>query len=131
MFRAASNHNKDMLYELMMYYSCELRKSEIRSRNIALMNVRERVAHSLLLMLNVSGENTEDGKLKLDLKISGTDLAKVAGTTPEEICRTMAAFKKLGLISVEKKSIFIRNREKLQGIIDKYSPEWKCCEKPY
>lgn len=129
--RDAVFQNTSLLYDLMIYYSCELRKSEIRSRNIALMNVKERIASSLLLMVNAFGKEIASGMLRLNVKISGADLANIAGTTPEEISRTMSEFKKQGIAFVEKRNFFIKDLKKLESIIDGYSHEWDCCEKAF
>lgn len=50
------------------------------------------------------------------LKISRTDLASIAGISPESFIRSLSSLKKEGIISIKGKNINILNSEKLQHI---------------
>lgn len=50
------------------------------------------------------------------LKISRTDLASIAGISPESFIRSLSCLKKEGIISIKGKNINILNSEKLQHI---------------
>lgn len=76
-------------------------------------NVRERLAELLLLLKESHGEKSEDGKIKLDIKLTREEMATMIGTANETLIRFISEFKDEGLIEQEGKTIIISNEEKL------------------
>lgn len=52
-------HNKELVVALMEFYSRELRKSQVRIKNLTQMNVREKIVDSLLSLYENFGLNEE------------------------------------------------------------------------
>lgn len=103
--------------ELMMYYSVELRKVENRMKNIAQMNLREKTAETLLLLLTDFGvkENNE-----LNVSFSREDIANTAGSTRQQVTMQLTEFEQEGFIKKRGKKIVFRNIEGLKKIICKF-----------
>ncbi len=105
--------NPKLTYELMMYYSKELRKSESKIKSQAQMNVREKVADALLSCNTLYNcKNTYPFLIQLNRQ----DLSDLAGINTEQLSRILSEFKKEGLISVSKNEISITNQKSLSKI---------------
>ena len=100
----------NLTYELMMYYSKELRKSESKIKMLAQMNVREKVAYSLLTC-QAAYNNTKK------IALSRKDLASITGINTEQLSRVLSEFKKENMISIAKNEITINNPTLLSKII--------------
>lgn len=109
-FMATLRVNHDFTFRLMMFYADELRESERRMRNLALMPVKGRLARALLQLQEQFGV-TENGSINIEL--SRQDLAAFAGATYETVFRTMNELIQDKLISVTGKQIYILEPEKL------------------
>lgn len=84
----------------------DLRRAEDKIVNLAQKPVRERLAETLLTLREVYG--TENGTLSaINVTLSREELASVVGTVTETLVRTLADFKREGLIATEKKKISI------------------------
>ncbi len=83
--------------------------------NMAQKPLKERLAYTLLYLEDTFGTN-EDNSLKLQL--SREDIASIVGTATESCIRLLSEFKKLNLINLDGKNIFILNRNDLKKIVD-------------
>jgi CRP-like cAMP-binding protein len=101
----------------MMFYSRELRKVETRMKNIAHMNIREKVIEALLLMMEMFGLNKKN---ELDISFTREDIAGLVGTNIEQVSRMLAEYEKEGLIEKRGRKIAILNEEELKKIISKH-----------
>lgn len=106
--------NPLLTFELMMYYSKELRKSESKIKILAQMNVREKVAYSLLTYQSASNSPI---KTPLKIALSRKDLASITGINTEQLSRVLSEFKKENMISISKNEISIDNLEMLTKLI--------------
>jgi CRP-like cAMP-binding protein len=111
--------NPDLSIRMMLFYADELKKTEIRLRNMALMTVRERIAEALLMVYNVFGEKNGSKKL-LNVALSRKDIAEIAGTYPEQASRFITEFKIAEILSLDGKKIIIKKPGKLEEILSKY-----------
>ncbi|MFI5222043.1 MAG: Crp/Fnr family transcriptional regulator [Bacteroidia bacterium] len=111
--------NPEFTTGLMMYYSRELRKMEDRMKNIAQMNIREKIAESLLLMYEVFGTNEQN---EIDIHFTREDIANLAGTTAEQVVRQFTDFEEEGLIKKNARKIQLVNMDRLQRIIRDHNP---------
>jgi CRP-like cAMP-binding protein len=103
---------------LMMYYSRELRKLENRMKNMAQMNIRGKIAETLLLMLDHFGLNALN---ELNVPFSREDLARTAGSTRQQVVMQLTEFEKDGYIEKHGKKIALTNTQGLQKIICEFS----------
>jgi len=110
-------NNPALTFELMMYYSRELRKSEAKIKNQAQMNVREKVADALI-SCNTFFNNKSDASFLIQL--NRQDIADLAGINTEQLSRILSEFKKDGIITVSKEGITINNLISLEEIISPF-----------
>lgn len=105
--------NPKLTFDLMMYYSSELRASEAKLKNIAQMNVREKVASNLLYLNKVFSNYFSEGTFLINRK----DLADLTGINTEQLSRALSEFVKDKVIELNKNEITIINYEYLQNLI--------------
>jgi CRP-like cAMP-binding protein len=81
-------------------------------------NVRERLAELLLLLKESHGEQTEDGHIKINIKLTREEMATMIGTANETLIRFISEFKDEGLIEQDGKFIIIKNEDELMNWAD-------------
>jgi CRP-like cAMP-binding protein len=106
--------NLGLTYRLMQLYVAELQKAERRMRDLALMEVKGRLASALLDMNSKFGTN-RDGYISM--AASRQDIASYAGTTYETLFKLFNELKQDKLISTSGKFIKIKNADKLHQLI--------------
>jgi len=100
---------------LMQFYAAELQKAELRMRNLALMEVKGRIAEALLELQAVYGT----GKNKfIRVPVTRQDIAGYAGTTYETVFKFLKILVDAKVIQVSGKSICIRQPGKLVKMCD-------------
>ena len=107
-----------LTYDLMLFYANELNNSESKVKAIAQMTVREKVIDTLLYINRKFGTNH---KGLLDLQLSRKEIASFAGTTDEQVTRTLSALKKEKLIFTTGKRIGIVNTNQLSKEISEHN----------
>jgi CRP-like cAMP-binding protein len=112
-FEATLKANPEFTYQLLTFFSEELRDSERKMRNLAHMPVKGRVAEALVLLQKQFGVS-EEGFINIDL--SRQDLASYAGATYETVFRMINELVADGYISLTGKRIAIENMEGLSVI---------------
>lgn len=110
--------NPKLTFSLMMYYSKELRNSEAKIKNIAQMNVKEKVVDALLYVDDVFNSSNITHQI---ISLSRKDLADLAGINPEQLSRILSELKKEKLISVKTNEINLEKLEGLKAIISPFS----------
>jgi CRP/FNR family transcriptional regulator len=101
----------DIAFRLLRYYNKLLDQSETQSLKLARMNVPAKVADALYTIYETYGTNGNSSTLNLQL--SRQDMADLAGTTKEQISKTLSDFKAHGLVNVKGKRIDILNLQAL------------------
>ncbi|MBI4947355.1 MAG: Crp/Fnr family transcriptional regulator [Bacteroidetes bacterium] len=109
--------NPKLSMGLMVFYSRELRKIETRMKNIAHMNLREKVAEALLLMMEMFGLNKEH---ELNVPFTREDIASTVGTNVEQISRQLTEFESAKLIQKRGRKVVILKKAGLEHIISKH-----------
>ncbi|WP_241697154.1 Crp/Fnr family transcriptional regulator [Winogradskyella eckloniae] len=107
-----------LTYDLMLFYAYELNITESKVKAIAQMTVREKVIDTLLYVNRKFGSNY---KGMLDLVLSRKEIAAFAGTTDEQVTRTLSALKKEDLIFTQGKRIGIVDVGQLQKEISEHN----------
>ena len=110
-FKSTIKINNDFTIQLLLFYAEELQRSERKMNNLAHMQVKGRIATSLLSLRNKFGL-TDAGVI--NVLLSRQDLASYCGTTYETVFRVLAELAANGVISVNNKSIVILNNNKLE-----------------
>lgn len=108
--------NPELTYQLMLYYAKDLQEAEKGMRNMVHMDVKSRIADTLLKIAEVFGCE-EDGTIKGTL--ARQDVASYAGTTYETIFKVLNEFTADHIIELSGKTIIIKNRQKLSSLIKK------------
>lgn len=93
--------------------SCDMGAAENKLSSLHQKNVRERLAELLLLLKESHGVTEEDGRIRIDLKLTREEMATMIGTANETLIRFVSEFKEAGLIEQEGKTIYITNEEEL------------------
>ena len=109
-FKTTLKINIDFTIQLLLFYAEELQRSEKKMNNLAHMQVKGRIASSLLSLKNKFG-TAKDGEINIIL--SRQDLASYSGTTYETVFRILNEFIKEDLISINNKNITILNEQQL------------------
>jgi len=114
-FEKTLNHNPSLTYRFMQLYADELQRAEIRMRNLALMEVKGRIAETILELYACFGK---DKNSWIAVPVSRQDIAAHAGTTYETVFRFLRTIVKEKIISVSGKKIKINNAVKLKRYMD-------------
>ncbi|HLW29541.1 MAG TPA: Crp/Fnr family transcriptional regulator [Brumimicrobium sp.] len=76
-------------------------------------SVQERIAESLVLLVNTYGFKAD--QMTIDVKLSRSEIANLAATTQETAIRTLAKMEKEGYLELHKKEIRIPDFKKLMS----------------
>lgn len=110
-FLATLRVNHELAFNLMMFYAEDLRESEEKMRNLALMSVKSRLAVAIFHLQDLFGLD-EQNCISIDL--SRQDLAAFTGATYETVFRTMNDLVQEQLITLIGKKIQIRDAKGLK-----------------
>ncbi len=120
-FRDTCMNSPDFSYNLILFYALELRRTELRVKYHAQMNIREKVAEAFMYINEIFGTNPKTKTLNIEL--SRQELADTAGTTPEQVTRQLTDFENEKLIFRKKREIQIINLKGLGNIVRNYKIE--------
>jgi CRP-like cAMP-binding protein len=113
-FEATLQVNHKLTYTLMQFYANELQYAEKRMGNLAHMEVKGRVAETLLMLKREFGQNLEGF---INITLTKQDLASYAGTTYETFFRMINELEKEKIVRFSGKDIAILKEPKLQELI--------------
>lgn len=102
-----------LLLKIMQTLSARLLESMNMVESLALLGTQERIACYLLHA--EAGSQSEPGQ-PFNLPISHRELAKIVGTTPETLSRTIQKFKRENLLEASGKTVRILDREALAAM---------------
>jgi CRP-like cAMP-binding protein len=106
------------------------KRVERRLKNLLFLSNRDRLTHLLLELAEQYGERTQEG-LRLRIRLSHQDLANVIGSTRETVTMTLGDMAADGLISVGRRSILIRQPERLAQSVERvYTPPMRPTTRP-
>lgn len=109
--------NPEMHFEILQNYTRRLKKIEEYLRNMAEMNIREKVAKALLIFHGIFG--TEKNNSTLNIKISRYDIATLIGISIDRAGKQLTEFRDDKIITMEGKKISI-DQKALKKIITPY-----------
>lgn len=108
--------NYHLTYELMHFYAAELQKAEKRMRDLAHMEVKGRIADSLLQIATTFGIDADEF---IAATITRQDIASYAGTTYETVFKFFTELTDANIIETNGKRIRIADLEALNTYITK------------
>lgn len=115
-FESFLKKDAELLMKVMKTLAKNLGQAQTNELNLAHKHIDQRFADLLVYLSNKYGSKTDDG-IKIDLSLTRQEIADFIGSTQESAIRIMSTFKKIGIISVDKKEITVTDPEKLQEIV--------------
>lgn len=106
--------NPSFTYRLMHLYANELQKAEKRMRDLALMEVKGRIAMALLEITELFGTDSEN---YISMPITRQDIASYAGTTYETVFKFFTDMVVQNILSTTGKRIKINEPAGLQKVL--------------
>jgi CRP-like cAMP-binding protein len=107
------NEKPTVSMEIISKLSRDMGAAEAKVSSFHQKNVRERLAELLLILKESHGEATDDGRTRINLKLTREEMATMIGTANETLIRFISEFKDAGLIEQEGKSLIINKEEEL------------------
>lgn len=104
--------NPSVALSIINKLSRDMGAAEKKLSSLHQKNVRERLAE-LIISLKATHGVKENGRWKIDLKLTREEMATMIGTANETLIRFMTEFKDAGIIEQVGKTIFIKNEEEL------------------
>lgn len=101
---------------LILFLSNELNYEESRLRDMAVFNVREKVAKALLILMDKLGVDSTNEINNID-ELSRQDIGELVGLNSNQVTKIIAEFKEDKILEIENKRIKILNQKKLEEII--------------
>src|SRR5262249_20052186 len=103
-------------YSLLQFFAGELQKAENRLKNLAHMDVKGRIADTLLELQDVFGLSKDKF---INLTITRQDISAYAGTTYETVFKFFTELQKRKIIVTKEKRIKILQKENLRKFVDR------------
>ncbi|MBI1837770.1 MAG: Crp/Fnr family transcriptional regulator [Flavobacteriia bacterium] len=110
-FQKIVEDNYKLSLNLIQLLSKDLKSAEQHLIDVAQKTVRERISEALLLLITSFGY-LADGKT-INVHMTRSEIADLAGTTTETTIRTLSQLSHDGIISLEGKNIVITNHTEL------------------
>lgn len=110
-FQKLIEENYKLSLNMIQLLSKDLKSAEQHLIDVAQKSVRERIAESLVLLINLFGY--KEDKKTIDLGITRSEIADLAGTTTETTIRTLSQFSNENIIELEGKKIIVKNFNQL------------------
>ena len=114
-FEKTLSSNPALTYKFMQLYSDELQKAELRMHNLALMEVKGRIANTIIELESVFGV---DKNKWIAVPISRQEIAAHAGTAYETVFRFLKILVREKIISASGKKIKINNSSRLKRFVE-------------
>jgi CRP-like cAMP-binding protein len=116
----------DFAIQFMKWMSLKNSTLQTKLRDLLLFGKNGALASILIRMSNTFGVMCADG-IRLDLKLSNTEMADLIGSTRESVNRMLSALKDEGTISMSKGQIIIHKLENLRRVCN--CPSYPVCPK--
>lgn len=111
-FEELLKNNNEFCYYFMLFIAEELRRSELRKKNLLNMTVKQRVAGAIKMNAEAFGFEKDDPTL-LSYTVSRKDISSLANTTYESTVRCLSDLQTEKVLKTEGKKLRILNIEKL------------------
>jgi CRP-like cAMP-binding protein len=85
-------------------------------KELAAGGVEYRIAHLLLKLADRIGEESDEVEITIPIVLSRQDIADLVGTTVETAIRVMSRWRKMDIVTNDKRGIIIRDRETLEDL---------------
>jgi CRP/FNR family transcriptional regulator, cyclic AMP receptor protein len=114
-FEELINHNHEIARKFIRLLARNIRETEEHLLGLAYNSLRKKVADALIML---DQKYNADNKNEFTIDLSRENLATIAGTATESLIRTLTDFKNEQLIDMDHRSITLRNKAKLQKMLN-------------
>lgn len=90
---------------------------QIRFQEVATQRVEQRIARTLMRLVNQFGEKTKDG-IRIDMPLARQDLAQMTGTNVYQVSRIVSKWEQDGLIKTGRKRFTLLNAHGMVAIAE-------------
>jgi len=101
--------------KMIVTLSLRLRQTDQKVGNLAFLKAPRRVARTLLDLAQGQGQRAPEG-ITLNLRFTRQELAELAGVTRETLTRLLMKFQEHGILTVERRKLFIPDPKKLEDL---------------
>jgi CRP-like cAMP-binding protein len=112
------NGNAPFGVSIIRLLSAHLLEAHNRIRELSTERVQQRVARSILRLVEKVGVPDENGSIRLDIRLSRQDLAQMNGTTLETISRTLSGWESDGIIASHREQIVVLQPHQMAKLAD-------------
>lgn len=116
LFLSTLRGNNALCYHFLLFFAQEMRRYDQDQRDLMELEVRQRVAKTLLLNMDIFGFDDKD-KRKFAFTLSRKDIASMADTTYESVIRTLAELQRSGIIAFHGKEIRLLKKRALEQLL--------------
>jgi len=110
--------NKDLAFNMMMFYSDELFRTEQRQMMQKLQSSREKIASTLLMVIDTFGYKNKDSK-QIDIGMSLVDFANFATISYSTLRRVLDDFIKEKILKKVENEYYLSNESALESLAGK------------
>jgi len=110
--------NNFILFHLLHDYTIKIKKIELNLRNLVEMNVREKVAKSILVLFDCFRDELDNKSMKTIL--SRSELASIAGINKDSVGKQLTLFKNENIIAKNNDGNITIDEKALENIIKPY-----------
>ena len=115
LFEDIIRNTPDVAFKVIQALARRLRAAEQEIEDLALRDVPGRLASLLLRLADGYGEEDARG-IRLSFRLTHQDLAHMIGSTRETVTMMMNRFREDGLLSVDRRTLIIRDRDRLATV---------------
>ena len=112
-FVAILERHPEVASGLLMVLGNRLRRTDELIQDILFLDLPGRIAKQLLTLADERGTQTQAG-MRIDLRLSQTELASIVGTTRESVNRCLNAFADRQLLTIDRDAITILDIDALR-----------------
>lgn len=112
-FVAVLEHHPEVAGALLTVLGERIRQTDELLQDILFLDLPARLAKRLLALGEQHGHRTPEG-LRIDLRLSQTDLARMVGSTRESVNRCLNAYSERGLLRLDRDAIALLRPDELR-----------------
>lgn len=107
-------NNPHIAIKMLAALSHQLRQTDVMMEDVLFRNLASRLAKKLIALGECYGENYPDGKTRIKISLSHTQLGNMVDSSRESVCRQLRIWEDEGITSMERRYIIIHNPEQLK-----------------
>ncbi len=109
--------NPHIAIKMLAALSHQLRQTDVMMEDALFRNLASRLAKKLIALGDCYGENFPDGKTRIKISLSHTQLGNMVDSSRESICRQLRIWEDEGITSMDHRYIIIHNPDQLASHI--------------